>query len=73
VSRIVAIGEDMRLAGYAMAGVHVLAAEDPGAVTSAWEGMAPDVACLLLTPAAHAVIEPRLGERPELVWTVVAR
>lgn len=72
MSRVAAIGEDLRLAGYAMAGVQVLAAEDAGAVTRAWEGMPSDVACLLLTPAARAALGTRLGERADLVWTVVA-
>jgi hypothetical protein len=71
VSSAAAIGEHVRVAGYALAGARVHAAEDPTAVCSAWERLPDEVACVILTPAARAVLEKRLDERPEVVWTVI--
>jgi vacuolar-type H+-ATPase subunit F/Vma7 len=71
VSRVAAIGEDVRVAGYGLAGVEVHAAADAAAVHAAWDALADDVACLVLTPAACAALRDRLAERPRLVWTVL--
>lgn len=71
MSRAAAIGEDLRLAGYALAGVEVLAAEDAAQALAAWERLPSDVACLILTAASRAALGARLAERPQLVWTVV--
>jgi hypothetical protein len=71
MTRAAAIGEEVRLAGYGLAGVDVRPAEDARAVASAWEGLDAGVVCLILTPAAHRALESRLPERPELVWAVV--
>jgi hypothetical protein len=71
VSRAAAIGEDLRLAGYALAGVEVLAAEDAAQALGAWDRLPGDVACLILTAAARAALGARLDERPQLVWTVM--
>ena len=72
MSAAAAIGEHVWLAGYALAGVQVHPAEDRAAADEAWERLPADVACLILTPAAHAALAARLSERPALVWTVVA-
>ena len=61
------------MAGYALAGVDVHAAEDAEAVRSAWEGLPEEVACLILTPAAHEALGARLDERAGLVWAVIPR
>jgi hypothetical protein len=71
MTRAAAIGEHVRLAGYALAGVEVHAAGDDGAVLEAWERLDGDVVCLILTPTAHAALAPRLAERPRVVWTVL--
>jgi len=71
VTRAAAIGEHVRVAGYALAGVEVLAAEDGRAALAAWERLADDVVCLILSPSARAALGPRLAERPRLVWTVL--
>jgi vacuolar-type H+-ATPase subunit F/Vma7 len=71
VTRAAAIGEDVRLAGYALAGVEVLSAEDAAAAVAAWDRLPGDVACLILTPAAHTALGERLAERPQLIWAVV--
>lgn len=71
MSRAAAIGEQVRVAGYALAGVEVHAAEDAEAAREAWEALSEEVACLILTPAAHAALAARLDERSGLVWAVV--
>ena len=71
MSRVAAIGEDVRVAGYGLVGVEIHAAEDAPAVHAAWEALGEDVACVVLTPAAGAVLRDRLAERPRLVWTVL--
>lgn len=71
MSRVAAIGADVWLAGYALAGVEVLAADDAAAAIAAWERLPDDTACLILTAGARAAIGPRLAQRPRLVWAVV--
>jgi vacuolar-type H+-ATPase subunit F/Vma7 len=71
VSRAAALGEDVRVAGYALAGAEVHAAVDAPAALAAWEGLADDVDCLILTPAALDALRDRLNERPYLVWAVL--
>jgi vacuolar-type H+-ATPase subunit F/Vma7 len=73
VSRAAAIGEDVRIAGYGLAGVEIHAAEDAAAVFAAWDALAEDVACVILTPAAGEMLRERLGERPRVVWAVLPR
>lgn len=71
MTRAAAIGEDARLAGYALAGVQVIAAEDATAALAAWDRLPDDIACLILTPAARDALGTRLAERPRLVWATV--
>jgi len=71
MTRAAAIGEDTRLAGYALAGVEVLAAQDATEALDAWQRLPGDVSCLILTPAARSALGARLAERPRLVWAVV--
>lgn len=71
MSRVAAIGEETRVVGYATAGVLTLAAAGPDEARRAWDDLPGDVACVLLTPAARAALGARLGERPDLVWTVL--
>jgi hypothetical protein len=71
VGHAAAIGEDVRLRGYALAGVELHAAGSADEVAAAWERLSKDVACLVLTRAAQTVLAPRLRERPDLVWAVV--
>jgi vacuolar-type H+-ATPase subunit F/Vma7 len=66
-----AIGEDVRVGGYALAGVRVFSAQDAGAVRAAFAQLPADVACLILTPAAHGALAPLLAERDDLVWAVM--
>lgn len=58
--RIAALGEEVSVQGFGLAGAVVLVAEDPGAVRAAWAGLADDVAVVILTQAAARA----LGEMP---------
>ena len=66
-----AIGEHVRVAAYALAGVEVLAAEDEPAVLAAWDRLGDEVVCLILTRAARSALAHRLDERPRVVWAVL--
>lgn len=72
MSRVAAIGEDALVQGYALAGVEVMAAGDATAVRAAWDGLADDVGCVILTPAARTGLGPRLAERPGVIWAVLS-
>jgi len=72
MSHIVAIGEQETLRGFALAGVEVAVAGDPAAARAAWDGLAPDVALVILTPAVRAALPAseldQLGQR---LWVVM--
>jgi vacuolar-type H+-ATPase subunit F/Vma7 len=72
MSRVAAIGEETRVAGYAMAGVHVLAAEDADGACAAWDALPGEVGCVLLTPSARAALEERLAERSDVIWVAMS-
>jgi vacuolar-type H+-ATPase subunit F/Vma7 len=63
------LGEEASVQGYGLAGAVVLVAEDADAVRAAWDGLAEDVAVVILTPAAARALGGEL--RPELPLTVV--
>jgi vacuolar-type H+-ATPase subunit F/Vma7 len=71
MSRAVAIGDERRLAGYALAGAEVRHAVTPEQAIAAWAELAGEAALLVLTPEAHDALAGRLGERDDLVWVVV--
>ena len=71
MSGIAAIGEEARLAGYALAGAAVHPASDADQVRSAWARLPDDVALLVLTDASRAALGTLLGERPRLLWAVI--
>ncbi len=71
MSRIAALGERPRVEGFALAGVHVVPAEDAAAVRAAWHALDREVAALILTSAARAALDDLLAKRPELLWTVI--
>ncbi len=70
MSRIVAIGEEAELTGYALAGVEVVAASGPELVRQAWEQVAEDVGLVLLTRAAHEALRDPIDHR-RLLWVVL--
>ncbi|MBP2704528.1 hypothetical protein JOL79_11955 [Microbispora sp. RL4-1S] len=49
---VAVIGESVRVAVYATAGALVLPAEDAEAAREAWRTLGPEVAVVILTPAA---------------------
>lgn len=71
MSRVVAIGNELRLAGYALAGAEVRHAVSPAEILAAWESLGEDAGLLVLTSESFAALEPRLAERGELVWAVL--
>ena len=69
--RVVALGEERRVAGFALAAVQVITAEGPDDVVAAWRRLPEDTAVLLLTPMAHSALADHLGERPPLLAAVL--
>jgi vacuolar-type H+-ATPase subunit F/Vma7 len=70
VSRVAAVGAWAALAGYALAGVEVVEADDPAAVRRAWAELPADVGLVLLTQAARTALPERLEPRDRL-WAVI--
>jgi vacuolar-type H+-ATPase subunit F/Vma7 len=71
VGGVAAIGNHVRLRGYALAGAELHTAAGEEDLAACWERLPEDVAFLVLTRGAHAALAERLRERPELVWAVV--
>lgn len=69
MSRIIAIGEETQLAGYALAGVEVIATVDPESVRRAWAEL-HEVGLVLLTTAARRAL-PDPIDRRDLLWAVL--
>jgi vacuolar-type H+-ATPase subunit F/Vma7 len=62
MGRVVVIGEETAVAGYALAGAVVVPVEDAPAVCDAWDALAADVEVVVLTPrAARALGSARTG------------
>jgi vacuolar-type H+-ATPase subunit F/Vma7 len=57
MSRVAVIGEPVRVRGYALAGAEVHECVDGSAVRSAWAALTDDVAVVILSPAAAAVLD----------------
>jgi len=72
VSSIVAIGDRLKLAGYALAGVAIEHATDPDQVREAWLGIGSDVELVLLTFEARQAIPDSLGRQDVLVSVLPA-
>jgi vacuolar-type H+-ATPase subunit F/Vma7 len=72
MSRIVAIGSSLELAGYGLAGVAVEEADEPDAAQRAWAGLDADVGLVLLTPDAALALSDRAA-RPDLLSVVLPR
>ncbi len=71
MAAVAAIGDRLRLRGYTLAGAELHPATGEDDLVAAWEQLPDDVACLVLTRAAHTALAARLHERPYLVWAVV--
>jgi vacuolar-type H+-ATPase subunit F/Vma7 len=72
MSSIVAIGDPMKFAGYALAGVDVKDAKNPAEVCEAWLGVAGDVELLLLTSEARRALPYPLDRQDVLVTVLPA-
>jgi vacuolar-type H+-ATPase subunit F/Vma7 len=70
MSRIVAIGDELELAGYALAGVEVVPAHGPEAIQGAWNRLGSDVGLVLVTAEAVRGL-PDLAGRPDLLYVVL--
>ncbi|MFJ4696215.1 hypothetical protein [Streptomyces sp. NPDC088766] len=57
MGRVAALGERSRVAGLALAGAVVLAADDPEAVRRAWRSLPDGVDLVILTPAAAEALD----------------
>jgi vacuolar-type H+-ATPase subunit F/Vma7 len=71
MSTIVALGEDDRLIGFALAGASVIGTVTDEDVRSAWERLGRDVGLVVLSARAATVLEPLLGERSDVLTTVL--
>lgn len=58
MGRVAALGERTRVAGLALAGVTVVAAEEPDAVREAWRALPPGTELVILTHAAADALGP---------------
>ncbi len=56
MGRLAVIGEHPRVVGYELAGALVLPAEGEQAVRAAWDALPADVAVVILSPAAAALV-----------------
>lgn len=56
MGQVAAIGELVRVQGFALAGARVYPASDPPAVWAAWHSVRREVTLVILTPAAAAVL-----------------
>lgn len=59
MATVAAIGERVRVAGFALVGVRIEVAETAAEARAAWHALAPDVGVVLLTPAAAAAVPPQ--------------
>jgi vacuolar-type H+-ATPase subunit F/Vma7 len=57
MARIAAIGEQLRVRGFRLAGALVYDAENPSAVRAAWDGLPAEVTVVVLTPASAAALD----------------
>lgn len=71
MSTVVALGETHELAGFALAGVTVVAATTEADVAAAWQRLGPDVGLVILSPMAARFLEPELGGRTDLLIAVM--
>jgi vacuolar-type H+-ATPase subunit F/Vma7 len=71
MGRIAALGDARRIQVLAIAGVEPHPAKTAEEAVAAWQSLSPDVAVLILTSQAAAVLDERLAERPDLLVTVL--
>jgi vacuolar-type H+-ATPase subunit F/Vma7 len=63
--QVAAIGEEVAVQGFGLAGVLVVPADDPEGVLAAWQSLPAQVVVVILTPAAERAVPQRpAGELP---------
>ena len=71
MSAAVAIGDELRLAGYAVAGVDVLPAASAAEAEAAFARLPDQTGLVILTSESRAALEALLAERDDIVWAEV--
>ncbi len=71
MSSIAAIGEHGTVEAFVLGGVAVTTADDAEAVHVAWSRLGADVAVLILSARAAAVLATEREQRPDLLWAVL--
>lgn len=56
MSRVFVLGEEVRVAGFGLAGAAVVVAEGADAVRRAWQELPGDAEVVILTPAANRAL-----------------
>jgi vacuolar-type H+-ATPase subunit F/Vma7 len=69
--RVAVIGEEVRIQGFALAGVATHPAETDAQARSAWRSLGDDVAVVILTPRAAGRLASQLRQRPEVLAVVM--
>lgn len=72
MQRVAAVGEEERVAGFALAGATVHVAPTADAVRAAWRELGPDVGLVILTPAAARALATELAApSARRLWAVM--
>jgi vacuolar-type H+-ATPase subunit F/Vma7 len=71
MSRVVVIGEETRIQGFALAGVATRPAETDEETRMAWHSLGDEVAVVILTPRAADRLAGHLEQRPEVLTVVM--
>lgn len=71
MSRVAVIGEEVRIQGFALAGVTTCPAETDDEARSAWRSLGDEVAVVIFTPRAAGRLEGRLEQRPDVLTVVM--
>jgi vacuolar-type H+-ATPase subunit F/Vma7 len=72
MSRIVAMGEQERVAPFAMVGVEVVTTRDAAELRRAWAACRDDVGLVVLTRSAAAALGKELHELGRPLWAVMS-
>jgi vacuolar-type H+-ATPase subunit F/Vma7 len=71
VSRVVAIGEESRIQGFALAGVTTCPTERKQETCAAWRALSDETAVVILTPSAADHLAGQLDRRPDVLTVVM--
>lgn len=71
MSVIVGIGATHELQGFALAGVHIIAATTKDEVEAAWNGLDPDVGLVIVSPEVAQQLGTKMQAREELLTVVM--